>query len=57
MPGTEVAKDLLGHAGGVNHGDGAQRALADGTAQGVTMPNAEDQVPPSLGGEFERRWG
>ena len=23
----------------------------------INMPNAEDQVPPSLGGEFERRWG
>ena len=54
VPSAEVAKNLLDHMRVVNHPDDAHRVLA---AQRVHMPNAEDQVAPSLGGEFERRWG
>ena len=56
MPGAEVAQDLLHHPGVVNDGKDPHRVLADGAAQGVNMPNAEDQVAPFLGRELERWW-
>jgi hypothetical protein len=43
-----MAKNLLGHERVVNHRDGAHRALADGAAQRVNMPDAEDLVAPFL---------
>ena len=55
VPGTEVAKDLLGHARVVNDGKNPHRVLTDGTAQRVNMPNAQDDLPPLLGGQFYRR--
>ena len=56
VPGAEVAQDLLHHPGVVNDGKDPHRVLADGAAQGVNMPNAEDQVAPFLGRELERWW-
>ena len=46
MPGTEMTKNLLNHARVVNDGNDAHRALTDGAAQRVNMPDAEDQVAP-----------
>ena len=54
MPGTEVAKDLLYHARVVNDGDNAHRALTDGAAQRVNMPDPKSQVP---GGGMGMRGG
>jgi hypothetical protein len=48
VPGTEVAKNLLDHARVVNDGDNAHGVLADGTAQRVNLPDAEDQVAALL---------
>jgi hypothetical protein len=45
-----MAKDLLNQARVVNDGNDAHRALGDGTAQRVNMPDAQNQVAPSLGG-------
>ena len=39
-----MAKYLLGHARVVNDGNDAHRALTDGAAQRVNMPDAQDQV-------------
>ena len=47
---AEVAKDLLHQPWVINHRDDAHRALADGAAQRVNMPDAQNQVAPPLGG-------
>ena len=56
VPGPEVAKNLLDHERVVNDGDHAHGVLTDRAAQRVSMPDPQDQVAPSLGGEFERWW-
>ena len=50
MPGAEVSKDLLHSPRVINHGDDPHGILADGTAQRVNMPDAQNQVAPPLGG-------
>jgi hypothetical protein len=50
-----VPKDLLNHPRVINHAEDSHGVLADGTAQRVNMPDAQDEVPPALGGEFQRR--
>jgi hypothetical protein len=48
VPGAEVTEDLLDDAGVVNDGDDAHGVLADGAAQRVNMPDAQNQVPPFI---------
>ncbi len=48
VPGAEVAEDLLDDAGFVNDGDDAHGVPADGAAQRVNMPDAQNQVPPFI---------
>jgi hypothetical protein len=43
-----MSKDLLHSLRVINHGDDAHGVLADGTAQRVNVPNAEDLVAPLL---------
>jgi hypothetical protein len=43
-----MQEDFIHHPRVINHRDDAQWALADGTAQRVNMPNAQDQVAPFL---------
>jgi len=50
-----MPKDFPHNPRVVNDGDDAHRALADGTAQRVHVPDAQDKLPPALGGELERR--
>jgi len=58
VPNAEEAKDLLDHAWVVNHRDEAHWVLTDRTAQRVHVPDPQNQVAPSPGGELERRrWG
>jgi hypothetical protein len=51
-----MSKDLLHGQWVTNHGDDAHGVLADGAAQRVNMPDPQNQVALSLGGEFGRRW-
>jgi hypothetical protein len=48
MPGAEVSKHLLHSPRVINHGADPHWIVADGTAQRVNMPDAEDRVSPSL---------
>ena len=52
VPGAEVSEDLLHSSRVINHRDDPHRVLADGTTQRINMPDAQDQVPPPLGGQF-----
>ena len=54
VPGAEVPQDLLCNLRVINHRDDAHRALTDGAAQRVNMPDAQNQVAPALGGQFLR---
>jgi hypothetical protein len=49
-----MAKNLLNHAWVVNDGHDAYRALTDGAAKRVNMPDAQDEGSPPLGGQFQR---
>ena len=51
MPSAEMAQDRLDDARVVDEGDDAHRVLADGTAERVDMPDAEDQIAPLFGGD------
>ena len=58
VPGPKMSEDFLDHPWAINHRENAHRVLEDGTAQRVSMPNAQDQVAPPLGRELKRRpWG
>ena len=52
VPSAQVPEDLLHHPRVINDGDDAHGVLAERTAQGVHMPDAEDKVAPAFGGEF-----
>ena len=56
MPEAQVAKNFLDDTWVVDDGDDPHRVLADGTAQRIGMPNAQDEIAPALGGEFGRGW-
>ena len=43
VPGAEMAEDLLHHPRVVNDSDYPHRALANGTAERVHMPNPENE--------------
>ena len=55
VPSTQVLEDSFDDEGVINDGDHPHRVLANGAAKRVNMPNAEDEVPPPLGGQFYRR--
>jgi hypothetical protein len=48
MPRVKMAQSLLHHPRVDNQRDDPHRALADGTAQQVNVPTAQDQVAPFL---------
>ncbi len=50
-----MPEDFLDDARIVNDGDNAHRVLADRAAEGVHVPDPEDEVAPAFGGQFERR--
>ena len=56
--GAEAAQNFLRHPRAINHRNDAHQALADGTAQRVNVPNAQDQVKQDLGEVMSRagRW-
>jgi len=56
LPGAEVAEDLLDDALVVNDGDDAHGVVANGAAQRVHVPNAQDQVTPAFGRKLHWRW-
>jgi len=56
VPGTEVAKNLLDQPRVINHGDNPHRVLANGAAERISVPHAQDEVWPPLGGKFQWRW-
>jgi hypothetical protein len=43
-----MQEDFLHHAQVVDDGDNAQGILTNRAAQRVNLPNAEDEIPPTL---------
>ena len=55
VPGAQVTQNLFHHPPVMNHGDNPHRILANGAAQRINVPHAEDEVAPAFRGEIH--WG
>jgi hypothetical protein len=54
--GAEVPEGLFHDLRVVNDGDHAHWVLADGAAEGIDVPDPQDEISPFFGGQFEGRW-